>query len=314
MSNSNLEILEKIKSEFLLFSNVRRNIKIPSKISFIIVGDTIKMILSSDAVSSNMQKDDGAFEGWALVLKRWGKYQKVIISWDKPNSIDNGHYQRFLFRLKHFSQDFYLWFSIDKDCQTFLDDLKIKQAKKYLLNAPSKRGDKVSPNPEAILEDRFVNGDLRERLMNISNAVSVFRQLPVGVFENKVSKNTSIFTGGKSAIDIWGFNKSNELLVFELKAGNNEKVGIISELYFYICVLQMVRKQIFKHENCLVENKYLIEIPATKKINAYFLSPTLHPLVDKEILDLLNAVTPDEITYHYLQFNKEYKLTLDTFN
>ena len=313
MSNSNLEIQEKIKKEFLL-SNKRRNIKIPSGIQLSIAGDTVKMKLSSNAVSSNMQKDEGAFEGWALVLKRWGKYQNVIISWDKPDLIDNGHYQRFLFRLNNFSQDFMSWFSIDKYCQILLDDLKIKKEIKYILNIPRKRGDKVSPNPEAILEDRFVNRDLREPLINISNAVSVYRQLPVGVFENKVSKSASIFTGGKSAIDIWGFNKSNELLVFELKADSNEKVGIISELYFYVCVLQMVRKQIFKHENCLNENKHILGIPETKKIRAYFLSPTLHPLVDKEILKLLNEVSPDEVSYHYIQFSKEYKLTLDAFN
>jgi hypothetical protein len=313
MSNSNKELQEKIKSEFLL-SNKRRNIKIPSGITFSIADDKVKMKLSSIAVSSNMQKDDGAFEGWALVLKRWGNYQNVVIDWDKPDLIDNGHYQRFLFRLKHFSQDFNSWFSIDKDCQIFLDDLKIKQAEKYLLNIPSKRGDKVSPNPEAELEDRFVNKDLHEPLMNISNAASLYRQLPVGVFGNKVSKSASIFTGGKSAIDIWGFNKENELLVFELKADNNEKVGIISELYFYVCVLQMVRKQIFKHENCLDVNEHLLKIPATKKIKAYFLSPTLHPLVDKKILGLLNEVVPDEISYHYIQFDKEFNLTLDVFN
>ncbi len=313
MSNSNLEIQKKIKKEFHL-SNERRNIRITSGINFSIVGNTVKMKLSSNAVSSNMQNDKGAFEGWALVLKRWGKYQSVIVSWDKPDLIDNGHYQRFLFRLKHFSQDFNSWFSIDKDCQIFLDDLKIKQAEKYLLNIPSKRGDKVSPKPEAELEDRFVNKDLQEPLMNISNAASLYRQLTVGVFENKVSKSTLIFTGGKSAIDIWGFNKENELLVFELKADNNERVGIISELYFYVCVLQMVRRQIFKHENCFDENEHLLKIPATKKIKAYFLSPTLHPLVDKKILELLNEVVPDEISYHYIQFNNEFKLTLDTFN
>ncbi|SRR5690554_209894 len=315
MSNSNLEIQEKIKKEFLL-SNNRRNIKIPKGITFNIAGDIAIMKLSSNAVSSNMQKDDAAFEGWALVLKRWGKYQNVIVSWDKPNSIDNGHYQRFLFRLQHFSQDFNSWFSIDRDCQIFLNDLKIKETKKYLLNIPSKRDDKVSPNPEAELEDRFVNKDLREPLMNISNATSLYRQLPVGVFENRVSKDALIFTGGKSAIDIWGFNKENELLVFELKADRNEKVGIISELYFYVCVLQMVRTQVFTHKNCLDKNKHLLKIAATKKIKAYFLSPALHPLVDKKILELLNEVVPDEISYHYIQFDKEkgYELTLDPFN
>lgn len=313
MSNSNLEIQEKIKKEFLL-SNVMRNIKIPSGINLSIGGNSVKMKLSSNTVCSNMQKDDGAFEGWALVLKRWGKYEKVIINWDKPDIIDNGHYQRFLFRLKHFSQDFNSWFYIDNDCQILLDELKIKNSGKYLLNIPRKRGDSVSPNPEAILEDRFVNGDLQESLMNISNAVSVYRQLPVGVFESEVSRKASIFTGGKSAIDIWGFNKSNELLVFELKADNNEKVGIISELYFYVCVMQKVRKQLFKHENCLKENKCLLKISETKKINAYFLAPTLHPLVDREILKLLNELTPDEITYQYIKFDKDYKLTIDTLN
>jgi hypothetical protein len=313
MSKSNLEIQKKIKKEFLL-SNKKGSIKLPSRIDFRDTGDTVNMKLSTEAVSSNMQKDDGAFEGWALILKRWGNYQNVIISWDKPDLIANGHYQRFLFRLKHFSQDFSSWFSIDEECQLFLDDSKIKQAEKYLLNIPSKRGDKVSPNPEAILEDRFINRDLREPLMNISNAVSVYRQLPVGIFGNKVSKKTSIFTQGKSAIDIWGFSKSNELLVFELKADNNKKIGIISELYFYVYVLQMVRKQIFKYEDCPDEHKHLLEISTTKKIKAYFLSPTLHPLIDKEILKLLNAVNPDEIKYHYIQFNKEYKLILDAFS
>jgi hypothetical protein len=312
MSNSNLEIQEKIKKEFLL-SNKMRNIKIPSGINFTITSDTVKIKLSSNAVSTNLQKDDGAFEGWALVLKRWGKYQNVIISWEKPNLIDNGHYQRFLFRLKHFSQDFNSWFSIDKDCQIFLDDLKIKQGKKHLLNIPSKRGDKVSPNPEAKLEDRFVNKDLRKDLMNISNATSLYRQLPVGVFENIVSKASSIFTGGKSAIDIWGINNSNELLVFELKADNNEKVGIISELYFYVSVLQMLRTKNFEYGDCLDEHKHLLEISGTTRIKAYFLSPTLHPLVDKKILELLNEVRPDEINYHYIHFDKEYKLTLDNF-
>lgn len=315
MTNQNSEVLKKIKEGFSSTKPIRkRNIKIPSGINLSIDGNSVKMKLSSLAVCSNMQTNNGAFDGWALVIKRWGKYEKVFISWDKPDLTDNGHYQRFLFRLKHFSQDFNSWFSIDKDCEILLDDLKIKNGMEYFLNMPNKRGDKVSPNPEAILEDLFVNGNLRESLMNISNADTVFRQLPVGVFENKVSKKTAIFTRGKSAIDIWGVSKVNELLIFELKADNNEMVGIISELYFYVCVLEKVRKQTFKHENCLIGNKHLLRISETKSIKAYFLAPTLHPLIDREILRLLNEETPDGINFQYIQFSNEYELTLDTFN
>lgn len=315
MSSQNLEVLKSIKDGYYSTNPKRkRNIRISSGIRLNIDGNSIKMKLSSTAVSSNMQKNKGAFDGWALVIIRWSKYEKVIINWDKPDLIDNGHYQRFLFRVMHFSQDFDSWFSIDKDCQMFLEDLKIKKGANYYLNMPNYRGNKVSQYPEAILEDLFVNGNLREPLMNISNAISLYRQLPVGVFENKVSKKTSIFTGGKSAIDIWGINNKNELLVFELKADNNEMVGIISELYFYVCVLQKIRKQIFKYENCTDENKHLLNIAETKRIKAYFLSPTLHPLIDSKILTLLNEQTPEDISYQYIQFNKEYNLTIDNFN
>jgi hypothetical protein len=313
MNNFKTEIQKKIKKEFLK-SNPKRNINLPSGITFQVEVDTVKMKLSNKAITTNMQKDDGAFEGWALILKRWGNYENITISWDKPEIITNGHYQRFLFRIVQFSKDFKAWFSIEVDCQKLLEDLKIKQSEKYLLNLPSKRGEKVSPNPEAELEDRFVNKDLRQSLMNITNATSFYRQLPVGVFENKVLKSTSIFTGGKSAIDIWGFSKENELLVFELKAEKNEKVGIISELYFYVNVLQMIRKQMFKHENCNDEQKHILDIAATKNIYAYFLTPTLHPLIDKGILNLLNESKPDAIAYHYIHFDKVWNLTIDTFN
>lgn len=314
MNNSDAAILKKIKEAFLL-TNQKRNIRLPSSILFnLLEEDTVVMKLSSKAVSKKMQDNMNAFEGWALVLRRWGNYNHVIISWDKPTSIDDGHYQRFLFRLKNFSQAFNSWFSINKDCQLFIDDLKINQLGRYLLNKPGIRGDKVSPKPEAILENRFVNGDLKERLMKISNATFLYRQLPVGVFKDEVSKYTSIFTSGKSAIDIWGFNQKNDLLVFELKPKNVEMVGIISELYFYVCVLQMLRQHIFKHEDCLNGDEHLLEITKTKKIKAYFLAPTLHPLIDEEMINLLNETDPNEVSYHYIHFNENYELSLDVFN
>lgn len=307
--SDNKEVLKRIKNEF---PDKKKNIQVPRSIEFSIERSSVTMKLSIVAICSNMQKDDGAFEGWALILKRWGKFETVFISWQKPDLIDNGHYQRFLFRLKHFCKDFHLWFSIAEDCELFLNDLKIKEHQKYLLNIPSKRGKKRSSHSEAVLEHRFVNGDLKTPLCEITNADYLQRQLPVGVFESKLSKGSSIFTGGKSAIDIWGISKSNELLVFELKADNNEMVGIVSELYFYVCVLQNLKERIFVHEKCFGENEHLLRIVDTKKINAYFLAPTLHPLIDNEVLKLLNEVTPDELTYRYIRLIRENDPTLGT--
>jgi hypothetical protein len=78
--------------------------------------------------------------------------------------------------------------------------------------------------------------------------------------------------------------------------------------------MQMVQKNKFALGDCLDENKHLLEIPKTEKIRAYFLAPTLHPLIDKEIVKLLNEVNPKEISYHYIQIVNDKTLTLDTCN
>ncbi|HEX5150041.1 MAG TPA: hypothetical protein VFW07_01260 [Parafilimonas sp.] len=312
MCNNNSEILRGIMKEFLN-TNEWRNIRLPGGIDFCIIAeDTVQMKLKDNAVCANMQSDAAAFEGWALVIKRWTKFKKVIICWDKPNEINDGHYQRFLFRLTCFIEDFKSWFSIDDSCKDLLNASKIKPGKIILVNMPlCERRNESSSNAESILETRFVNGNLKKCLMDITNADFLDKQLPVGVFENEIKDKTRIFTGRKSAIDIWGFTKSNEditklkeLLVFELKAENNTKIGIITELYFYVCVLQKLQKGIFKYKDSSHEKL------EKKKVNAYFLCRILHPLIDKKILDLLNEVNPNEVKYRYININKDDKLTL----
>lgn len=311
ISNSNSTLLEQIKRQYLAEKKKATNSKLPSRVKFQVENETVKMKFPSTAVTLNIQDDECAFEGWALVIRRWTCYNNVEISWDKPKDINDGHYQRFLFRVDQFSKDFE-WFLIAEECRELFHDYKIKETGNYLLNIPSKRDEKTFRNTkEGVLEHQFVHGNLKDVLKEISNAVSLSRQLPVGVFENVVSKKTSIFTGGKSAIDIWGFSKENELLVFELKADNNVKVGILSELYFYVSVLKMLKKQTFRHDNCNQED--ILKIAKFDQIKAFFLCPSIHPLIDKKILDLLNEPN-SQIKYHYINFDKDYKLNLDKFD
>lgn len=316
MSCAKLEIEKAIKDRVKKLKSFKqsRGIRLSSHIVWSIVEDSIvEMKLSVDAICSNMQEDKGAFEGWALIIKRWSEYDKVMISWDN-NAIDinNKHYQRFLFRLKNFSQDFTSWFFIDRNCQKLLDThLKIKETEEYIMNYPSMRKDRKPVNQEAILENCFVNGNLKKALMNVSNADVLYKQLPVGVFKGMISKDSSIFTNGKSAIDIWGINELREsLLVFELKVEGNKKIGIISELYFYVCVLQMIQKQKFKYEDIHDKYEYLLDISKTEKIEAYFLSATLHVLIDSEIIELLNKSKSNEVIYGYINYDKNYNLKL----
>lgn len=290
-----------------------RYLRLPSKQEYTINTNDIEIKLKKGVESENMQVDASAFEGWALVMRVWGKFNKVTLCWEKPTNIDNGHYQRFLFRAKQFHHLNKSWFSICNSCLSYLDDLKIKAQDTYFMNVPSEnRVIKKPHHKEAILEFRFALKDLHSPLMTLTKANTIYRQLPVGVFEKSVANGNEIFTKGKSAIDLWGINKKSELLIFELKAEGNNKVGIISELFFYVCVMQKIIAGQFEHKANKDTNLALI--PKTKRIKAYFLAYDLHPLIDPmkspAIMKELYKMTPTQVEYHFIQIDSKDNLKL----
>lgn len=309
----NDEVLNRIRENFPKDHPSYNYLALPSDIKFTPEGsNAIKMSIPEAAVGTNMQEDTAAFEGWALVLKRWGGYEKVILRWDQlskdADNSERGHYQRFLFRVANFSRDFLSWFSISPNDGSDLRSLEIDEKKTYYLNRPSENRDKgkESERKESKLEYKYACKDWSESLKEKVNAEILDRQLPVGVFfdpgnhtKRKVTAENAIFSRGKSAIDIWGISKSNELLIFELKADGNNKIGIITELYFYGCVMQRLRKGTFKYEKH--DTSPIDRIAGTQKIKAYFLAPELHPLIDKTLVDLLTTGTAPNVEFHYLK-------------
>ena len=110
MSIHKATVLQRIKHTFNTEAKIPNNLRLPSDIEFEIRGNNVEMILTAAAVGKNMQEDKASFEGWALVLMRWGKFDNVILSWDRPSldpeSSAEAHYQRFLFRVDNFSWHF----------------------------------------------------------------------------------------------------------------------------------------------------------------------------------------------------------------
>jgi len=100
---------------------------------------------------------------------------------------------------------------------------------------------------------------------------------------------TKIFTGGKSAIDIWGINNENEVCLFELKNSKNNKVGAISEMLFYSFIVQDIVRGAMKFDSTTYEG--LQNIQAAKKVKCYLVAPSTHPLIDGEVFSLLNKST-----------------------
>ena len=87
-----------------------KGIKLPQYISFILENDSTILLYIQEqktddgstlnALTENMQGDNAAFEGWAIVLKAWcpDKASKIRLKWDVPllkTSNEKSHYNRF---------------------------------------------------------------------------------------------------------------------------------------------------------------------------------------------------------------------------
>ena len=270
-------------------------------------------------VTDNMQQDSAAFEGWALVIKtRLPEVRKIELSWAVPSDKHNRHYQRFLYRVHKFEQFFSEWFSV---MQSVRDALRIDFNRRgaYTLNVPDKKrdGGDAEGNGERAIEQRFIQkGPLRASLQETASLDVMGNQLPVGLFEGKVSgkRENAIFTRQASAIDLWGVDEQRRILsVFELKLEENAKVGVLSELFFYAMVMRDLTKGLFVFDEKRIEevdpwpSDYITEgIPL---IRAYALSPKLHSLINREVFEMMTAAIKKEgVVFDRLSYDLERKI------
>jgi hypothetical protein len=211
------------------------SLKLPGNLELDENDGLVKISLAASDVTKNLQEDAAAFEGWILGIKAIMNDWKFCLYWRVPENADNRHYQRFLYRVDRFNSFFGGkdgWFSFGAECS--LEALRIKCEKAhYQLNCPTPgtRTNDSKSSRENLLENAIINGQPLS-LKEMFAIDKLKRQLPVGVFDGEVSKQAAIFTGGKSAVDVWGISSDKSLVIFELKADDNEKVGVISEAFF----------------------------------------------------------------------------------
>lgn len=190
-------------------------------------------------VCQNMQTDYASFEAWALCLKYWlsDQIETVSLRWDEPQHIDvvrQRHYNRFLYRVLKM-QEHFEWFSIEAEKTPAVRNFQTElESGNLYLNIP--RNEASTPqkeSSEATIERSFIS---RKELFKGVDFDACGNQLPVGVFRDSVSNTNALFTGGKSAIDLWAI-RSDELWIFELKY-RNKKIGILTELLFYLWLME----------------------------------------------------------------------------
>lgn len=279
--------------------------KLPTRILFETADDFLYLKLGGRGVVANMQTDESAFEGWAIMLKSaLPNIQKVVLDWENPvfnadkKTAQQAHYNRFIMRVSNFKQA-YSWFNIAKERIPEVDEMqKLLESKTIVVNFPQRDCNPVTdPNkkPEAVLERKLV--ELWEKTCTVTD-----EQLPVGLFRNgKVSKENTLTPRGASQIDLWQLD-NDTMRIYELKVKGNEAIGIISELMFYVCTIKNIVDGLIKYPD--VSNvkshrhfKNFVNAVTNKDIKSvigYFTAPRLHPLLESPklkdtILEILNA-------------------------
>lgn len=248
---------------------------------------------------SNMQRNESAFEAWAIILKSvFGKrISKVVleIKSDKPIPINDGHYNRFLWRIHNFSQ-MYSWFD-PGTCQVVVDDFMNNVFVKPIVNIPTEDRKEVKRDDgERKVESLFVRDSkpYYSQLKNLIRADSIQNQFPVGLFNKEIHKSNKIFTGGSSAIDMLGYKNDNIIHLIELKTGDNDDLGIISEFLFYLFIIYgtfisgNIKYPDEYHADTFQKYTEFHSKNSITEIHGHLLFEKIHPMIDKKVVKLLN--------------------------
>jgi hypothetical protein len=259
------------------------------------------LTMSARCAAANMQTDAAAFETWALATKV-ADARSVTLRLEGEVSLGD-HVRRLHYRAARFAEIFGSWFRVETPMLSPLPARPDGAGVQFFLNAedktrratergPSQREELDMTAPESQIEVAFAHTDpFSVELKGFFHLESIGRQLPVGVFSGHIAEATKIFSGKKSAIDLWGLD-GKRLVLFELKNGRNKKLGALTEIFFYSMVMRDVQRGILAFDPKKAKSgKSYLAISATRSIDAFILAPVFHPLIEGSnaaILDVLN--------------------------
>lgn len=309
-----------------VFGNNR--LVLPEMIDIKIENDVCSIILDAESISkNNMQENANAFEGWAFAIYYISQKEIELdikeIELDISSTQDDmgkelqikGHFGRFLYRALRFSEQ-YEWFKLSNKLIDYVGKFSDFLCQNILINnvPDNEAGIKQEHDLENKIEAKLAEDGKLADILSVGGPEigenGVFRQLPVGLFKEEVKEDNAVFTGGKSAIDLWTWN-DKIFHVVELKA-NQKMVGIITEIFFYANYMRdllltagfTINKKYDKDEK---KNRGYEHIVSGKynRINGIMLADIYHPIVCEEILELMNKNGDCNIKYFRIEYEWE---------
>ncbi len=106
------------------------------------------------------------------------------------------------------------------------------------------------------------------------------RQLPLGLFDGKVSAHAHWTPGGNAQADLWSTSPNESVFhLFELKVGNNAMVGVIPELLNYLWILHRVRVGFPDGRSILGGGPGADAARKASRLSGWIVCPRVHPLL-----------------------------------
>lgn len=261
---------------------------LPSNIDFSFSNSVLGVVLNRKSVFGNMQEDSSAFEGWILCIKSGLEnknypVKKVNIKFCDGFQMGNSPKEKqFCYRLRKCCQN-YAW-EIPDNKVIHDNFLSLKEA---VLTCPKNDAARieVAQNAEARLERIYI--EVQKKKGKVVN-----QQLPIGLFKDSVSEvNRLTLT---SFLDMWEVEE-DFMKVYELKAKGNTKVGIISELLYYINMVSDILNGHFHFESKNRDYRGVGTLKESvgriKHLQGIFLTDSLHPLISGNKKKLAEAMT-----------------------
>lgn len=278
------EILSELKE-----NTKNKSVKLPESIGFKLSKRVLYITISDEGVSTNMHDNKSAFEGWAICLKAHlpNFIDRVSICWNDiipETKVLRQHYERFKYRVFKFLNT-YEWVENGSDVDLSYFENEID---KWVVNFPDGLANENPTGAESILEKEYV-------AKNKDNREVINRQLPVGVFDSDVSKKNMVMPSGSSQIDAWALDKGS-LYIYELKKPDNKPIGIISELMYYVNIMNDLKEGRIKYpedaKQCAFRDvSILYDAINTNKIDSIegvFLAENIHSLISDKVIELIN--------------------------
>lgn len=285
----------------------------------------IRLILDGKKVEEeNMQVTCNAFEGWAVAAQACilneESNKKVVLDvkpgvhydQDPEKTKNEGHLARFLYRAMRFDEQ-YDWFMLSEELSKEVKEFRHFLESGVFINniATCDAGNTNREEDENAIEDILSKGNtLKTVLSDVVDVGNndVFRQLPVGLFKDEVGKENRIFTGGKSAIDLWTYN-NNEISIVELKY-KNRMIGIITEIFFYANYMYDLVTQNDRFIMNTTPNKTpargyeKLTVKGFDTVNGIMLADKtgFHPLVNEKGLEILSNGSNPKIKYYMAKY------------